>query len=402
MSLMKIISVLIFYYLLQLPLSSSFFIPLILKSSSNSLLQQSWKHKLGNTCHDDNNHLILCRQQKTKLKLRNFDLPEALIFYGLDTIIDTAIISSSGETNEHGGNGPKVRPGVLRLMKESKEINTPIIVLSEHFTMDEISARLNSADEIFTEMNIEDKILHYRSSLEEYVVNYDQIFQDNKYSEDSSEEYEYPPTFQGKGFGHAPSPAALMDAVNSIRIQPRGFGGSSGFGVKYADAIRNPLPQHCVVFVSGTSDKQLFDNKYEGSISRDRCIASRTAGMRVMYIEDNCLGSCTAEDVSDGIVESLGTEQDWSMVTMDDISTPGSFWLNMAQPRDENGDRVNVYDVVEYYENLRTQAKQDFDDDDDDDDNKDTEMSSMKSGNESSDALDEDELLRILADLDSL
>ena len=34
---------------------------------------------------------------------------------------------------------------------------------------------------------------------------------------------------------------------------------------------------------------------------------------------------------------------------MDDISTPGSFWLNMAQPKNENGDRVNAFDVVEYY-----------------------------------------------------
>ena len=35
---------------------------------------------------------------------------------------------------------------------------------------------------------------------------------------------------------------------------------------------------------------------------------------------------CTAEDVADGFIESLGTEEDWEMVTLDDISSPGSFW----------------------------------------------------------------------------
>ena len=346
--------------------------------------------------------------RSTLLKLRNFDIPEALIFYGLDTVLDRVGEGSAGD-EEHK---LTVRPGVLRLMKESKDIKTPIIILSEHLKMDEISKLLNSVDanfESFTEEG-NDKILHIRSSLEEYIVDYDVLFATTR-EDDGNDDYEYPPTFSGKGVGYAPSPATLMDAIHTIWIEPRGFGGSSGFGVKYADAIRNPLPQHCVVFVSKSTDdysnssnnNNNNDNDHtscvtsSGSISRDRCLASRQAGMRVMYMEGEKLGSCTAEDISDGIVESLGTENDWSMVTMDDISTPGSFWLNMAQPKDENGDRVNSFDVVEYYETLRKKKCAD-----------DSNQSHHKhdaieiENNILQDELDEDEIQKMLANIATL
>jgi hypothetical protein len=359
------------------------------------------------------------RHGHTKLNLRNFDLPEALIFYGLDTVVDNILASSDSTIAINiNNNKPSVRPGVLRLMKESEEIKTPIIILSEHYTMDEISSILHDADETFQTLN-EKNSLHYRSSLEEFIVDYNKIFQNNgdgNMENDNDEEfYDYAPTFQGKGIGHAPSPAALMDAIHTIWIEPRGFGGSAGFGTKYADAIRNPLPQHCVVFVSSSSDEHTRDRKqfadnYSGSgsgsgsnssdgsyesISRDRAVASRTAGMRVMYIEDGRLGSCTAEDVSDGIVDSLGTEDDWSIVTMDCISTPGSFWLNMAQPRDENGNRVNAYEVIDRYTKLRTPARQNRG-------LKDEENVKEKENDPTDDVMDEDEIRKILEDLDSL
>ncbi len=349
------------------------------------------------------------RRGKTKLKLRNFDLPEALIFYGLDTVVDNMLAYSSDNNNK-----PNVRPGVLRLMKESDDIKTPIIILSDHYKMNEISSILHATDVRFQSLN-EKNILHYRSSLEEFIVEeYNKIYQNNDNGEienDNDDDYEYPPTFQGKGIGHAPSPAALMDAVNTIWIEPRGFGGSAGFGTKYADAIRNPLPQHCVVFVSSSSDEYARESKTfadddigsissdgssgsSGSISRDRAIASRTAGMRVMYIEDGRLGSCTAEDVSDGIVDSLGDENDWSIVTMDCISTPGSFWLNMAQPRDSNGNRVNAYEVIDYYTKLRTPLVRQ---------NKGIkDEESVKEKENDDEVMDEDEIRKILADLDSL
>eukprot|EP00553_Chaetoceros_curvisetus_P011316 CAMPEP_0204636354 /NCGR_PEP_ID=MMETSP0717-20131115/33689_1 /ASSEMBLY_ACC=CAM_ASM_000666 /TAXON_ID=230516 /ORGANISM="Chaetoceros curvisetus" /LENGTH=60 /DNA_ID=CAMNT_0051655375 /DNA_START=76 /DNA_END=254 /DNA_ORIENTATION=- len=41
--------------------------------------------------------------------LRNFDLPEALIFYGMDTVVDVKTSPTS----------PTVRPGVTRLIEEA-------------------------------------------------------------------------------------------------------------------------------------------------------------------------------------------------------------------------------------------------------------------------------------------
>lgn len=263
--------------------------------------------------------------------LRNVDLPETLIFYGFDTVID--VVTSPSQ--------PTARPGVLRLIEEAKSVDVPTIILSEHMTMNELSEAVESAEPLFAKYR-EHNILRYRSSLEEFVVE-----EDGEMDED-----DVPYRFVGAGMGHAPCPAALYDAVNTITIEPKGFGGSSGFGVKNWECERIPLAQHCVVFVCSASDNNKNDlldrTDGSGSISRDRCTASRYSGMRVMYIEGERL-SCSAEDVSDGIVDTLGTEQDWEMVTLDDISTPGSFWLNMMQPKDPDGLTVNTEDVIKEY-----------------------------------------------------
>jgi len=371
----------------------------------------------------NNNDILLCNRRNHSLyMLRNFDLPEALIFYGIDTVLKlepcippTTINESENisSTNTLGTESKsksiisskysyEIKPGVLRLIKESKDIGTPVIVLSEHLTMDEIANILGSVDEVFSTYH-QEQTLHYRTSREEYIFDYKERMNyfidgdgDNE-NNDDDDDFEPPLTFQGQGFGHAPSPGAVIDAISSILINPRGFGGSSGFGTKYADAVRNPLLQHCVVFVSRSSDDNPINEKgceYDGtgSLSRDRCIASRTAGMRVMYIEDDYENSCTAEDVSDGIVETLGSENDWSMVNLDDISTPGSFWLNMAQARDVNGDRVYSQDLIDHYVRIRKSqagktSKQ-----------VETDMEQVSSTKE----LDESDIEKILADLDSL
>ncbi len=345
--------------------------------------------------------------------LRNFDLPEALVFYGIDSIVDTSDIGHqiSDISNNNNSQKPAVlRPGVLRLMKESIEIQTPIIILSEHLTMDEIAYILQNSvtdesikNDMFSAL-LEEQLLHYRSSLEEFPFD---LKNNKSYNVDNDDEdYEHLPTFQGKGMGHAPSPASLLDAIHTILIEPRGFGGSAGFGTKFADAARSPLPQHVVVFVSRSSDDSEINTCSErkkgaldgssGSLSRDRCIASRVAGMRVVYIEDGNIGSCTAEDVCDGVVETLGSDSDWDIVTMDDISTPGSFWLNMAVPKDENGDRVYTSEVIDYYQQLRTKTTKDngsFSESIDDD---------GLIENTVTQELNEEDIEKILADLDSL
>ena len=95
------------------------------------------------------------------------------------------------------------------------------------------------------------------------------------------------------GASGTPCPAALYDAVNTLTIGPKGFGGSAGFGVKNWESLRIPLVQHCVVFVSSASDcmeggdldgavgRRLDRSNGSGIISRHRCVAARTAGMRV-------------------------------------------------------------------------------------------------------------------------
>lgn len=104
------------------------------------------------------------------------------------------------------------------------------------------------------------------------------------------------------------------------------------------------------------------------------------------------MGSCDAEDLSDAVVETLGDEDDWEAVTLDGISTPGSYWLNPPNPRDDEGNRVNIEEVVEFFQRERVS------------DPEDGEMVNNEgddfAANEGE--MDEEEMNRILADLDSL
>ena len=54
--------------------------------------------------------------------------------------------------------------------------------------------------------------------------------------------------------------------------------------------------------------------------------------MRVLCRQDN--------DLADGIVP------DWDMITVDDIATPGSFWLNPPHPRDDESNAVDPEQVI--------------------------------------------------------
>lgn len=161
--------------------------------------------------------------------LRNIDLPEAIIFYGLDTILD---LSEEME-----------KPGVLRLMDDCAELQTPVILLSERLEVEELLSSLSPYTKLTKYLhdpkrkNSLKNILHLRSSLEEFVA------------DNNNEDAEFflgddaPYLNQGQKVGHAPCPAAILDAVNSIVIEPRGFG-SREFGIKHHETIRNPLPQH--------------------------------------------------------------------------------------------------------------------------------------------------------------
>eukprot|EP00588_Corethron_pennatum_P031398 CAMPEP_0194319150 /NCGR_PEP_ID=MMETSP0171-20130528/15633_1 /TAXON_ID=218684 /ORGANISM="Corethron pennatum, Strain L29A3" /LENGTH=315 /DNA_ID=CAMNT_0039076265 /DNA_START=256 /DNA_END=1204 /DNA_ORIENTATION=- len=307
------------------------------------------------------------KKQEPDLDASQLDLPEALVLYGLDTVID--FISSPSH--------PTVRPGVLRLIDEARELAVPTFILSESLTTNELARAVESVEPSFQQLSSNSRI-HYQSGLEEFVI-------DGNGGEDGFS----PDRFVGEGIGHAPCPAALYDAVNSVSILPKGFGGADGFGVKNWEAARAPLPQHCVVFVCGDSDGNrsgvLDRSDGSGSISRDRCIAARYAGMRSIYIESEGR-PCTADDVADGVVGSLGTEEDWEIVTLDDVSSPGSFWVNMMLAKDLDGMGVNTETVIEEFIERRR--------------GKNKTAPSYFARNDPEP--DEDELAKILADLESL
>lgn len=228
--------------------------------------------------------------------VRNIDLPEALVFYGKHVF----------EDDENG----KLLPGVSSLIAECKDIETPVVVI----LTDDDSTIINNDNDV---------------------------------------------TVIPASSCKPPNPRALYEAVQSLTIQPRGFGGSSGFGRKAADPERPPEFQHVVVFCN---DVQV-------------CRAARYVGARVVCKTDN--------DLADAIVD------EWDELCVDDVATPGSYWLNPPHPKDDEGNRVDIYDIMDYYENG---GREESDDDD-------VDAESETSGPPT---MDEDEMARILADLDTI
>eukprot|EP00977_Amphora_coffeiformis_P019619 scaffold7349_cov173-Amphora_coffeaeformis.AAC.100 len=149
----------------------------------------------------------------------------------------------------------------------------------------------------------------------------------------------------------APNPVDLWEAIQSVVIQPHPFGGSAGFGTKLPDPERHPMPSRTVVFCE--------------TVEQTR--AARSCGMRVICFTDN--------DLADAIVDTFD-------FYLDDIATPGSFWLNPPHPRDDEGNKVYVDDLILEFETAGNEDKP----------KPDTES-------KASDDMDDDELKRILADM---
>lgn len=231
-------------------------------------------------------------QQRDKITalsmVRNIDLPEALIFYGAETIVD-----------ENG----QVRNGLQEILQECAEIDTPAIFL------------LTSRDKLPVEL-----ASSYHQQIQSVAP---------------------------------PNPLDLLDATESLTVQPRPFGGSSGFGSKAADPERAPMPQHCVVFTSII----------------DQTRAARAAGMRVIAIAND------DDDLADAVVDSFE-----DIGGVDDIATPGSYWLNPPHPRDDEGYAVDP----ELMARIATTG---------------ADAKSPKVTDEDDDGMDDDQLRAILADI---
>ncbi|GKY91037.1 hypothetical protein MPSEU_000076500 [Mayamaea pseudoterrestris] len=157
-----------------------------------------------------------------------------------------------------------------------------------------------------------------------------------------------------------PNPKDLWQAIHSIEIQPQPFGGSSGFAAaQRAEPPRFPLMSRVVVF--GTTLHQTR--------------AARATGCRVLSLTDN--------NLADAVIH------DFENVWLQDVATPGSFWLNPPTPRDNDGNTVNVEELMQDYAATAALVE---------DEKVDGVKLSVAGADEGGD-MDEDEMLAILADM---
>ena len=148
-----------------------------------------WSHSTLQKC---SSHTSLTQSKM----VRNVDLPEAVIMYGIESVI---INDGSQE----------IRPGLKPLLEECRDEGTAVVLIDD-------SAKENEDVDVNLVLpsDIQDLIgFTYH------------------------EKTHYPP-----------NPRSLYEVMESVTIQPRGFGGSSGFGRAVAESERNPLPKHVVVF----------------------------------------------------------------------------------------------------------------------------------------------------------
>lgn len=217
------------------------------------------------------------------MMVRNIDLPEALILYGYNAICDPVVADTA-------------REGLSALLQECHEIQTAVIVLLE--TASGASTTTTAMTATLSEAR------HFLETvLPEHVARPCHVFLQTQ---------------------APPNPLDLLNALSSITVQPRAFGGSAGFGSsQHADPERLVEAKHCVVLTSTV----------------DQTRAARAVGMRVLSVHQD-------DDLADAVLFS--DEIDF---WLDDIATPGSFWLNPPHPRDDHGNKVDPYRLVELYGN---------------------------------------------------
>jgi hypothetical protein len=347
----------------------------------------------------------------TKLQMvRNIDLPEAIVFYGVESMME----HNSGDHES----SLILRPGVARLLNECLDVGTAALLLSEDPSSDESSTRqlfqraLDSSSSDSTAgskiqkiIGGDDQVLHFRT-LNSHFVCPPTSDSDDESSSDTSDEFDESIEFYNlQSNGRSPSPAFLLDSLRSVHIDPRGFGGSSGFGRgQWVEPRRSPMTARTVVFIAGdwVSNNSNEIEEGEKSTVKDRCAASRAAGCRVIYLEhlssDQNLPVSIEDDTDamslcDAVIDSFGNDnaRDIQPISLDAISTPGDYWLNPPNPRDDVGNAVAVDEIVEYFRTER-------------------EMEDILSdsgcvvvGNDDADdKMSEDEMAAILADLDVL
>ena len=344
--------------------------------------------------------------------VRNIDLPEAIVFYGIESIME---YSRSGDD---GDSSLMLRPGVVRLINECLEVGTAALLLSEECA-DETSVRqlFQSACELSLDAtavsNLQKTIrddgnqLHFRT-LNSHFVCPPAANDSGESSDDQFDEFDESIEFYNlQSNGKSPSPAFLLDSLRSVHIDPRGFGGSSGFGRgQWVEPRRNPMTARTVVFIAGDLVTKNMNEEVEGdkrSTVKDRCAASRAAGCRVIYLEnlspDEHLPVSIEDDTDalslcDAVIDSFGNDnaREIQTISLDAISTPGDYWLNPPNPRDDVGNAVAVDEIVEYFRREREM----------DDVLSDSGCAVASTDTVDEEIISEDEMAAILADLDAI
>ena len=236
------------------------------------------------------------------MMVRNIDLPEALILYGRHVLCDPV--------------DDKVpRVGLVELVQECHDVDTAVVVLLEQ---ENPRPQQQLQDDRSSSSTIDKDETAARAWVEALLL------PPNKKKTTASSRITVLHTT-----APPPNPRDLLRALESAQVQERAFGGSAGFGAKPADpSWRQPQPSRCVVLSSSVN------------ISR----AARACGMRVVSILD--VGN-EEDPLADAVVDEIH-------FGIDDVATPGSFWLNPPHPRDDEGNKVDPYELVEWYSSNNT------------------------------------------------
>lgn len=324
--------------------------------------------------------------------VRNIDLPEAIVFYGLESIMEPPIKS---ENSNHVCDW-KLRSGIARLLNECQEVGTAALLLSEtvppfvesigdenydhqlqsifedgwrqSFSKLKSQSPKDPSLSSFKNGNSNDitkEIISFRCPKSAFKTPITETSNGGDYYVEDTESYEF---YNVGNNGRSPSPAFLMDSLNSIHIDPRGFGGSSGFGRgQWIEPRRSPMPARTVAFIAGDwelkgENEKILDGEEVLPTVQDRCAAARAAGCRIIYIEHSPDQPLENENVSivddtatmslcDAVVTGYGSDnpRDMNPISLDAISTPGEYWLNPPNPRDDCGNALAVDEVVEWF-----------------------------------------------------
>lgn len=356
--------------------SSSYLVPLSSSSSSSSSVRQrpsrSTARTPRHTRHGHQKHKdttgVLCM-------VRNIDLVEALFFYGDDSVFcsSKSSIGTTTPAEDHNCDDVSLLPGVSSLMEECVRDDTAIIVLLDSFSkkyeQDKRRKRYEKKNQIIFEsipaLNRKPNLIY--------------VLQESVSAPNPADLYNCIHADYADGGGDDDdSTDGGSNGVKCITIQPKGFGGSSGFGTKSADPERPPLSRHCVVLCT----------------TIEQCRAARAVGMRCVSLTDN--------DIADAVIglggDVIDEDDGWQSITMDDIATPGSFWLNVCHPRDDEGNTVDPMAIIKAYKTQKDSVLVRGENDRDDVLPNLFYRGSDDNTNEPSD----DELAAILADIDPL